>query len=609
MIDVESSEGSEPEEEQIVTPAKKSAKKQNITLKKKLPKKHEKTVEAVTISSDSESDAEVPAVANKKKVVSKTPPRRSTRSAISQPVTITLDSDDDLALPPPKATRANITRSKRPFQRTSSASKSMDTDEDDNDPIVSSPKRSQRPIFKNKVDTSESETDEDEIQSSNRRRRPRVEAIPTPTDDDEQDEEEVAVSPLKRKKPVEFDSESDIVESPAKRQRNVQSSEDSDSDNDLQIPSRNQRPAPARRSESPQRITRQARTRRHRTEKEKTLELMKRRRAGEKISKLTDTESSGDDDENEPEFEELSEFDDEDEEEVVKPRKSGKKGEVQDDDDFIVEDDDDDPLGVPMHMIPLEFTHQAHKPLKEHFRDAIEWMVHKKLNPAFPKDDPVYDQAFRKLETECSGLAKSKFSSTAWTTAFTHALYARPFFVSGDLEEGEGYDLVTGLPKCDACNHRSHVPTKFIQFTGKAYSKNSLDEIDQNNEDSEGNEWDSDDSDRIEVNEKGLKLPAEKTKWFVGRHCFANAEQSHTLIHWRFALYEWVKDTLEQEGELAPAKLEQRERMKARKRTKYANDLVDRWAGENQIKDLYRDFKNQVATARDLQQGKRGAWV
>lgn len=214
--------------------------------------------------------------------------------------------------------------------------------------------------------------------------------------------------------------------------------------------------------------------------------------------------------------------------------------------------------------------------------------------------------------------------STQWTRDFTTALYSRPVFISGNLEEGEGIDLASGRPKCDACNHRSHVPSKFIQFQGKPYDNRTLEELDQGNSD-DSDEQDSEDSDRIEVNAKGQEVPSEDTKWFVGRyvfmnissckhakphsHCYANAEQSHTLIHWKFALYEWVKDTLEGEGELLPAKLAEREKMKARKRTDYANALVDRWAAENQIKDLYRDFKNQVSTARELQQGKRGAWV
>jgi hypothetical protein len=103
--------------------------------------------------------------------------------------------------------------------------------------------------------------------------------------------------------------------------------------------------------------------------------------------------------------------------------------------------------------IPLQFTHAAHKPLKEHFKDAIEWMVHNKVNPGFRRDDPVYRQAFLKLNDEVAGLAKSKFTSTQWTQEFTRTIYARPNYLERPLEEGEGFDW-DGVPKCDTCNHR-----------------------------------------------------------------------------------------------------------------------------------------------------------
>jgi hypothetical protein len=175
-----------------------------------------------------------------------------------------------------------------------------------------------------------------------------------------------------------------------------------------------------------QRTTRQSKIRRHRTEKEKKLELLKRRRAGENIEELTETSESESDEEDQSDFEKLSEFDDEEDEEapiVEKPRKMTSKkrsSDAEDDDHDSVEDfiADDDELGVPdpsLLDIPLEFTHAAHKPLKEHFRDAIEWMVHNKINPAFARDDPVYRQAFMKLDNEYGGYAKSKFVSTQWT--------------------------------------------------------------------------------------------------------------------------------------------------------------------------------------------------
>lgn len=407
LNDAESSGGSDPEERAVPTPPKKPANAKQPT---------KKIVELLDISSDSDEDSDIPTV--KQNTPKKTPLPLSGQSAqkrSSKPETITLsDSDDDLALPPPKTTKGSMFKSKRPFQSSSLPTLyHEDEDEDEEDPIISSPKRSQRPPFRAKK-APKSDEEDDDIQSSVRR--PRRPIILASRDEDE----DGVISPLKRRRAVvESDSESDVVESPLKRRR-AEPSEDSVSD----LPSPRELASGSRpKSESPSRVTRQARTRRHRTAKEKTLELLRRKRAGENIEKLTDTESSGsEDDENEPIFEKLSEFeDDEEEEEVVQPKRKLKKrvskgdanpdaDQDEEDEDFIVDDDEDDPLGVPMLSIPLEFTHQAHKPLKDHFRDAIEWMVHNKINPAFARDDPIYEQAFRKLESECSGLAKSKFS-------------------------------------------------------------------------------------------------------------------------------------------------------------------------------------------------------
>jgi hypothetical protein len=39
-----------------------------------------------------------------------------------------------------------------------------------------------------------------------------------------------------------------------------------------------------------------------------------------------------------------------------------------------------------------------------------------------------------------------------------------------------------------------------------------------------------------------------------------------------------------------------------------ANKVVDRWGEENKIKTLYRDFKSQLDTARELKAKARGGW-
>lgn len=269
----------------------------------------------------------------------------------------------------------------------------------------------------------EEDSDDDIVMSTqpSRRKRPAI-MIPDAVDND--DEEIQISSPLKRRRAAIESDDSDIASSPLKRKRpNPVYSEDEEDDLSVtKEKSKSREPTPQNRT------TRQSR-RRHRTEKEKKLELLKRRRAGEHIEELTESEESGSEDDSGSELQKLSEFEDEEEEEeaVAKPKKPVQKNrqkkagtgsdEDQYDSDFI-EDDEDGNLGVPAHPlfdIPLQFTHAAHKPLKEHFKDAVEWMVHAKINPGFARDDPLYVQAFKKLDDEYGGYAKSKFVSTQWT--------------------------------------------------------------------------------------------------------------------------------------------------------------------------------------------------
>jgi len=200
---------------------------------------------------------------------------------------------------------------------------------------------------------------------------------------DDSDEEPVT-SPSKRKRMAvqsNDDDDSDIVSSPLKRRRPATQAQDEDEDEDEDIAPPIKKPI--------------LQKRRHRSDKEKKLELLKRKRAGENIDEVTDSSSGSDapragiyDSDANSDLQVLSEFEDEESDiETSKPKKASKtrssrgrklekekkKDENEYDSDFV-DDDDDGPLGVPVGLmqIPLEFTHQAHKPLKEHFRDAVE---------------------------------------------------------------------------------------------------------------------------------------------------------------------------------------------------------------------------------------------
>ncbi|RDW94750.1 hypothetical protein BP5796_00513 [Coleophoma crateriformis] len=536
-------------------------------------------------------------------------PLRSISISSDQQETDETEGDDEAQLPVRRSTRSFIQGGSSyaapistpgasyKIAKSSSISKSrrqksvtLSSDDDADELAASCPQKATRMSAnqrgKQVAEDVQSSDDEDEddvvITSSVRRRAPQLLAH------DEEDDSEDIVSPLKRRRQPSTEEESDLdIEraSPTKRQRG-------------NIP------------DTPSRATRQAKPRR-RTEKEKTMELLRRKRAGEKIDQLTESDSEPEGQggiyDTDSSLQALSEFEDEPDAEAPTTRrgnKQSKSGAVGEDEDSWIVGDDEDNIGVPLGLndIPLEFTHHAHKPLKEHFRDAVEWMIHNKINPAFARDDAVYKIAFQKLDDEVRGYANSKFVSSAWTESFNKAIWARPIFMEREIDSA-GVEA-----KCGACNRSNHPPKFAVQFQGKAYSRATLEELDQGSDSSSGTDSNSDSDStpsKCSVNSKGQSIPSEDTEWFVGRFCMANARTAHSLIHWRYALNEWVLGNLEGEGHLTLSALAARDKMKSKQRKKLANQITDSWTAAGTVKSLYGDFKRNLEAARN---GKQERW-
>ncbi|KAF7874979.1 hypothetical protein EAF04_002152 [Stromatinia cepivora] len=501
------------------------------------------------------------------------------------------------------------------------------SDTSDDDVFTSMSKPSQRPgLFSQKLATPMQSSDEsceeanedseDDILPSSTRRRQAARIIPqAPLEvysDDPDDEP--PTSPMKRKRPTNIsDDEDSDLGSPVKKTKVV---DESDSDDDLP-PMTKLAKTTAPESDSPApspQVKRKLPAKKHRTAKQKQLEILKRKRAGESNPILTDSESdeeevgglydSGSD--------ALSTFEDEEEEEVeeevqeTRIRKSPKKAVQENEDKYdsdFVDDDDAGLIGVPDYaMIPLHLTAAAHKPLKEHFVEAVEWCVQNKINPGFSQNlMPIYKSAWNKLEDAYSGLSGSKFVSTSWTRDFTKALYARPEFHTRRLLSGEAIDLL-GEVKCEACNRRKHVPTWGISLKGSAYYKDSLAEVEKDDSDTEEDdeEEDSDgEKDTRSLNSRDEPLPSQDKEFMVGSVCKENAENAHTLIHLKYALNQWVIGSLESQGHLTIEKLAKRDKMSAKKRQKEVNGIVDKWKEEKEIKELYSIWKQQLETAQN----------
>ncbi len=154
--------------------------------------------------------------------------------------------------------------------------------------------------------------------------------------------------------------------------------------------------------------------------------------------------------------------------------------------DFIDNDVHDGLLGSPMGLedIPIEFTRHANKEPIEHFKDVVEWMVHNKLNPAFARNDGIYQIAVRKIDDEVQAYAGSNLVSSIWSPQFTKALKTRPDIEIREVSRSLGRD------SCDACNRGRHPARYLVILSGRAYDRATLEEISED-DDEAGNDVES----------------------------------------------------------------------------------------------------------------------
>lgn len=280
--------------------------------------------------------------------------------------------------------------------------------------------------------------------------------------------------------------------------------------------------------------------------------------------------------------------------------------------DFLVDEEGDNDLGV-RQGIPLAFTRYASMKNKELFRFAVEFMVQKKINPAFQMDDEIYELTFRKLDDEVRGLAGSKFTSAAWTPEYTKQLRARPEIAIEEINRSNPEHFMRD--HCDACNRSGHPATFEIQFQGKPYNRHTLEDVGGGNEsddddDDDGSDSDSnpggkpDPNDQPAYDAQGIEIAPANTIYYVGKFCKANSETAHSLQHWRYALNEFVITWLAGQGYSRAEKVVERDRWSTKKRRKEANRIVDRMEERGVVAGLWKEFRATVAAARDSKQGR-----
>lgn len=259
------------------------------------------------------------------------------------------------------------------------------------------------------------------------------------------------------------------------------------------------------------------------SQRQKHLEILRRRRAGEK--EQDDIESEEDDDEDDEEISSTESgirFQREDSsapadfsrnnqtDSDVESAVSDNEDLDQYEKDFVEEDEGE--LGVPADMagVPFEYTRHSYKQPRECFRDVVEWMVHNKLNPAFSRNDDMYQSAFRKLENEVHGRAGSQLMSSVWNVNFRYALLARPQIDIVPFPTSANHS-------CDACNRSGHPASSDIRLYGKPYYLETLEPLSDTDESDEEDEESSQQADGQDRDRDGHVLPDEDTRFFLGR--------------------------------------------------------------------------------------------
>ncbi|KAJ9410766.1 hypothetical protein DTO045G8_1672 [Paecilomyces variotii] len=474
-----------------------------------------------------------------------------------------------------------------PLKRKYTATESED---DSESPVLTGRSSRTRPSTRQPLEQNSSgASDEEEVVAHSTTRRLKRGAAPStafPVDDSDDSDDVILSSPAKRRR---LDNGPEALRTPRQTsdQDRLDLEEDLEDLKDSAVKKTRTRGRPA----DSARLTRQ-----------KQLELLRRRRAGEKAISVSESQHSDNESDGEGEQSESVEELDEDEsgsedsqDSDVEPPVSENEDLDRYEDDFVLQDDEGE-LGAPTDLadMPFEFTRHSYKKPKEFFRDVVEWMVHNKLNPAFPRNDPVYQVAFMKLEDEVKGRAGSQLVSTVWNSDFRRALMARPQI------EVTLFPITEGHP-CDACNRSGHPASFDVKLYGKPYSLETLEPL---SDDEDSDEQSEESHDTRDKDKDGNPLPDEDRRFYLGRHCKSRATMAHTLVHWRFHLSEWVISYLEHQGVFSDEKIIERSHWSVKRQTKYANEVVDNMVETGEVKRLWRDFHINLTAARETTESR-----
>ena len=136
----------------------------------------------------------------------------------------------------------------------------------------------------------------------------------------------------------------------------------------------------------------------------------------------------------------------------------------------------------PRHRVKTE---------EQSFKDVVQWMVQKALNPASNRGNPKFGVAFEKFDSRFQTCASSAYGSDAWKNDLTLALKARPFYDAHPIEARAG---------CEACHRPNHTAVFRVRLRGTPYNIDTFELLSRN-----------------DVDAQGRVIPSHTTTWCIGK--------------------------------------------------------------------------------------------
>ncbi|KAI0748218.1 hypothetical protein C8Q80DRAFT_1170790 [Daedaleopsis nitida] len=262
------------------------------------------------------------------------------------------------------------------------------------------------------------------------------------------------------------------------------------------------------------------RTRDKRSQFQKNLEKLKRKKRGQAMQSDSSAEEDEDDEENDatpfsharPDSEAVNDEEDE------------AREEGGDDEGFIVDDDTSNAI-----ELPAEFSMNTYQDLLHHFKIICQMFVHMAVYDADEREDVVLklqaNQYFKVplkiARRKLSGMRDSLVAGSTWKPQFRKALDKYPSF--------ELLQLEFTVPGCDACNLGSRKSTQQGRLSGEPYDPMTYESI------ANSSSEEDDESEQTEV----------KKQFDLGRFCAKRTRTYHQFTHWEYHLFHALRDEVD----------------------------------------------------------------